>query len=560
MDDFAEITDLDQLEAAIAEQTEIITPLVERGRSGETLTPEERATLAEAGDRRDAAQARVQQLADEAAADAAAQDELLNRFDAPDTEPAAETPAEETPVAEAPAAEAVTPEPVAEEAPVSDAIAAAGGRPAPARRPVPQPEVTDLNVQPSSTAEVAIVASASLAQIGIGATVDLDQVGEMLGAQARSFPKPTGNGKSRELRYHPIAQFQITHDDAHTLTGDVDSDNAKIEAALNPANVRGVGRNGEMAQGLTAAGGWCAPSEVLYGIPVVGESLAGIASFPEMDASRGGVKSTLGPNYSTLYAAIGFEQTEAQAIAGDTKDCYEIDCPTFTETRMDVKGVCLMVPILTEAGYPEYVSRITSGALVVHAHKMNAYKLAKIEAGSTPVNAAGQALGTTMGDTLFVLETRAEFTRQKFVMEFDETLEVILPHWLRPYLRRDLALRMGADPESPIMDSVLDAHFTASHLAVQWVYDWQTYADPTSSAPTTFKALIYPAGTWLVLTKSVISLSAVYDAASLATNTYTGTFTEEGVGVRKMTNAPSEVVTLPICSSGRVGAANFTCS
>jgi len=77
--------------------------------------------------------------------------------------------------------------------------------------------------------------------------------------------------------------------------------------------------------------------------------------------------------------------------------------------------------------------------------------------------------------------------------------------------------------------------------------------------PTTFQALIYPAGTFIKGTSDVINLNAVYDAASLATNVYTALFFEEGVLVAKMCYE-SALVTLPICNAGRTGTANLACA
>ena len=80
----------------------------------------------------------------------------------------------------------------------------------------------------------------------------------------------------------------------------------------------------------------------------------GLLSLPEINVSRGGIKYTKGPDFSALYAA-GFCQTEAQAIAGTTKPCYEVPCPPFVEVRLDACGICIKVPILTNAAYPELV-------------------------------------------------------------------------------------------------------------------------------------------------------------------------------------------------------------
>ena len=70
---------------------------------------------------------------------------------------------------------------------------------------------------------------------------------------------------------------------------------------------------------------------------------------------------------------------------------------------------------------------------------------------------------------------------------------------------------------------------------------------------------MYPAGTFVKGTASVITLNTVYDAASLATNTYTGLFTEQGflVANRKF---GADLLTLPVCNAGRRGALDVKCA
>ena len=67
--------------------------------------------------------------------------------------------------------------------------------------------------------------------------------------------------------------------------------------------------------------------------------------------------------HPSIYAACGFFQTEAEAIAGDCKDCCSVDCPPFDEVRLDAIGLCVKSPLLTEAAYPELVQRFLEGAL-----------------------------------------------------------------------------------------------------------------------------------------------------------------------------------------------------
>jgi hypothetical protein len=87
---------------------------------------------------------------------------------------------------------------------------------------------------------------------------------------------------------------------------------------------------------------------------------------------------------------------------------------------------------------------------------------------------------------------------------------------------------------------------------VSFVYDWQVLDETAEEYPATFQVLMYPAGTFVKGTSDVINLNAVYDAASLSTNVYTGLFMEQGLLVAQM-RYDVDLITLPINSTGRTG-------
>ena len=58
---------------------------------------------------------------------------------------------------------------------------------------------------------------------------------------------------------------------------------------------------------------------------------------------------------------------------------------------------------------------------------------------------------------------------------FSETLEVVLPHWLLPIIRADIALRQGAQ-SIDVSDAQINSSFANRGLRVQWVYNWQALA------------------------------------------------------------------------------------
>lgn len=301
---------------------------------------------------------------------------------------------------------------------------------------------------------------------------------------------------------------------------------------------------------LTAAGGWCAPSETLYDF-CVNETTEGLLDLPEVEARRGGLKYTEGPDFATLYSSTGFTQTEAQAIAGTAKTCYEVTCPTFTETRLDAVGLCIKVPILTNAAYPELVEATIAKSLIAYQHRMSATLIGKM------VTAAGAALvtnsvGSTTANSLDSLELVINTLRQTYRLSFGETMEVVAPFWLKGAVRADLAMRNGVDYLA-VSDAQISAYFSVRGARVQWVYNWQPLVANEEGYPATAQVLVYPAGTFVKARTNVINLNAVYDAAELSVNRYTGLFMEEGVALIKRCYQ-AKLVTIALSQAGLTGA------
>jgi hypothetical protein len=399
---------------------------------------------------------------------------------------------------------------------------------------------------------ITITAAADVPEFSTGSTIDdMGNVGRAVLNRMRGFGTPTGNGETEDLHRYGVASFRMEFPDDLTI----DRGDDEMEVLYHAMDERRL-----PGGSLVASAGWCAPSETIYDL-CSGETTDGLVSVPEVHITRGGLRFTSGIDFSTIYSAVGFCQTEAQAISGTAKTCVEVPCPTFTDVRLDACGLCVKVPILMNAGYPELVQRYVSGAMIAHQHKMNAKVI------NAMVTAAGTAktitaLGTTTVDALSALELIADGVRSKYRLSMEASMEVVVPFWVDGAMRTDLSNRMGVMPQV-ITDEILGQHFAARGLNVQYVYDWQDTPFPAGTAPAvaypaSFQALIYPAGTFIKGTADIINLSAVYDAASLAQNIYTGLFFEQGILVAQMCYQ-ANLVTIPICNSGQVGLNKFTC-
>jgi hypothetical protein len=420
------------------------------------------------------------------------------------------------------------------------AVTAGAPAPKPRKRGGARPDVEP----PAPATRMTLTAAADVPGFSTGQSLEsLSDVSTALLNRMRSFPQQPQGIPGASLSRYGVSMFRKEFPENLIATGNNDQevmDRASSEARLPNGN-------------LLAAGGWCAPSQTLYDF-CEGETSEGLIDLPEMQITRGGVRTTPGPDFSTLYTSSGFTQTEAQAIAGTTKPCYEVVCPAFTDTRLDVVGLCIKVPILTNAAYPELVRRTISLALIAHQHRLSASLITKMVAKATAVTTA--SVGSATANTLNAVALVAETLRGEYRLSLNATLEVVLPSWVREAIRADMGIRMGADAaQVALADAAITSFFTARKVRVQWVYNWQMLVNGEEGFPATFQMMVYPAGTFVKGTADVISLDAVYDAASLSVNTYTGLFVEEGV-LLLQNCFKAKIVTVNACAGGVTGAAS----
>jgi len=419
-----------------------------------------------------------------------------------------------------------------------------------------------------------LVAAADIPGFGTGQTLngtqDLAAVWE-----ARMMPLITSNANSgvdgqrsriglARIRRDVPEQFMIRND--HEAA-------EKIEFATSEKNLPGGS--------LVAAAGWCAPSETLYDLCPIRMTETGLVNLPSIVARRGGIRYPADFDWAAVWSSIGFYLTEAEVIAGTEKPCIEVPCDDeFQECRMDVSGLCIRTPILMERGWPERVRQFMDGAMIIHAHKLNARKLARMEALSTlitkpatpdPDPAASIVDPHGPGafeSTLSMLELQVQYQRYRERLSQTESLEMIAPFWLRGILKSDLRKKLGIDNRYDVTDADLDRYFRNIGVNPQWVYDWQdSFSEPLDPNgfggpiptvwPSTVKVMLYRAGTFFQLGADVINLDGVYDHASLVQNVYTALFTEEGWQVCTRCGN-SYVIQLDLCPNGLSGAYQWT--
>lgn len=387
-----------------------------------------------------------------------------------------------------------------------------------------------------------------------------------------------------QFRRNRGAEFTVDTDDGNTTMRVIN--HARDEKRLHGGSLaRQWQHNIDQGVSLTAAAGWCAPSQNDYDLCRNWADGVGLLDLPTVTVTRGGVNYTDEPTFPEIYAnavAVGGGSnflTEAQVIADTAKTCSEIPCPTFENRRLDVMALCIRVSFLQAAGYPEVVNAWQDGLLTAHEQEMNRIIIADILARA---GAATVIPGTTPdpdGDSftsalLAGVELAREDLIYRFMLSRSATVEIVLPFWVIPQIRADLSRRNGVNMLA-VSDSEIASLFSTRGVRVHFVRGWQDglitggALDPAfpggdaatpfmTSLPSTVSFLAYPAGSIAVGRQDVVTLTNVYDAASLAQNEFTALFTEEGFA--PLYPCPGQrLYTVTGCVGGITGAAQINC-
>lgn len=414
----------------------------------------------------------------------------------------------------------------------------------------------------------------------------IDDLAKAFLAKVRTFSTLGALRTATEPVYYPVAQITRDYPKELSVFG-VDEDDAVLQRVVDETRLPGgnlrkavelsrqkieAGDDGRDAH--IAATGWCAPSETLYDTCFQGTN-DGLFDAPEVQARRGGIRHNQGIDFTGVFGGgTGFfNLSEAQVIAGTTKSCIEIPCPSFVDDRLGVTGLCITGNILQNRGYPEFVRTWTQAAMIASAHQINSLQIAAVVAGSTAVSLTSAPFatdGSVTSQLLAAVEMAIMDIKYRLRMRRNATLEVVFPWWVLAQFRADLSRQNGGDAlaRQNVADSMINSWLSARGARVQWVYDWQDAFAPTDvigaagnapgsataiqQFPTGVKFLVYPTGTWVRAVNDVITLNAIYDSTKLATNQLTQLFTETGWAMMRMCPL-SRVYTVNICPSGNTG-------
>jgi len=418
-----------------------------------------------------------------------------------------------------------------------------------------------------------IVAAADIASFPTGSTLTWESVGKAFEERVRAYPT-AGRNNARTRMQHPLARIQRNFP-AGQVIEPTDGHESAFAKLKNTADGKGA---------ITAANGWCAPSEIDYSIcsPITTD---GLFNAPEMVLRRGGLLHNQGLDFADFFGndfvlpIPGYNiLTEANVIADVAKTCVEIPCPSFVDDRLNVAALCLTGSLLQNRGYPEFVSEFVQGATAAMAHLVSREIVNEIESGSTQLVLSTldpwASDGTVWSQVMAALDMVAMNVRYAYRTSRTQTVEIVVPYWLKTALRSDW-LRRNATHTEELTDQMIDAALARRYVNVQWIYDWQDAFDPTNGAgaidvnhqfgnpsgpiasamfnnPTDVTFLAYLPGTWVIGRQDVIRLDTVYDSTNLQQNLVTQLFVEDGFKPMRMCQF-SWAYTVKICANGSTG-------
>lgn len=410
--------------------------------------------------------------------------------------------------------------------------------------------------------EAVIVASADVPGFTQGGRLEnINQLSEAMHKRARMLPTSnTGNPN-----VYPVASLQREF----TFTLNENSTPTQMNEVLTAAADEEI---------LTAAGGWCAPSEISYDFfNIVCED--GMIDLPTVGLNRGGVQYPTSPSFGDLAGTPDIvwtwtEQDDIDAVdsASVFKPCVRVECPEFVDRRADCDGFCVTAGNLIDYAYPELISNWLRLVMAIRAKATNARIIDLMLNGGGSGDDIGPSLqvdhtgllGATTAALLNSIELSITDYREKYSMCADAILEVVLPRWARAVIRADLANRDGIDVFA-VSDGMIADWFNLRSARVQFVGDWQVrdtdepgQATPITDWPTTIDYMVFAPGTFVRGNGMSLDLGVVRDSVLNATNDHTAAWAEDCYALLKPGHE-SRVVTTAICGSGEIGERSITC-
>ena len=355
--------------------------------------------------------------------------------------------------------------------------------------------------------QLVVTASVDIPGVAQGSTLEFDDVVDAFHKRARNMSiTDTGNPDSGSVVVTVRNQFEHTIDDRTPLP--------QVQELINYLVTP------EKQEALVAGGGWCAPSEIRYDFFNIAGTDVGTIDLPTFGVSRGGIQFPVSPSLADAQLApfvSGFSNTsnpwlwtetddQATVTGVPNKPCVRVPCPSFSERRLECYGICLTAGNLTNDAYPEATGNFLRLLMAAHAHAMNARTIATmvgLSSAAIATNEFATAAADPITQILGGIELGVIDYRERYGMDTNAVLEVVVPRWVKAVMRAALRHRQGVTLISEA-DAYITSLFSALNVRAQFVGDWQVRgagqfgnATAMTAWPVTVDVMIYAAGTFI---------------------------------------------------------------
>jgi hypothetical protein len=322
----------------------------------------------------------------------------------------------------------------------------------------------------------------------------------------------------------------------------------EADALDNKLKLEALSEQAATGDSLVAAGGFCAPLQVLYDIPVIGDVDRPVRdALNRVTADRGGITYRPAVSGVAQTGGIGiWTATDDAASPLVPKSCVEIACPGVVEVEVQAIYQCLTISNMSARFDPEWADSVVKAQSIAYAKKAENELLRQLTVGSTNVQSK-QLLGAVR-DTLATLDHVVAYYRNVHRLKDNRNLRFIAPAWLKDMIRTDLARQMVGDGLTvfAITDAQIQGWFAARNVAVTWHMDgidpadWtttptltvpnQAYAPITAGQvipgyPDVVSTLLFAEGDWLLMDGGTLDLGVIRDSTLVGENRYQ-TFSE----------------------------------
>jgi hypothetical protein len=228
---------------------------------------------------------------------------------------------------------------------------------------------------------------------------------------------------------------------------------------------------------------------------------------------------------------IATDDADDPAIAGTAtpfKHSMRIPCPTWSEARMGADGLSVTHGNLSNEAWPELTADFLRVALASHRRYMSSRRISRVVNDMATVTPTDP--GSDVAADLFqIIELQAVDMRSQYRVNPSRIVEALIPEWLLPVLRANMAKRAGISDWQAVPDSMISGWLTARGIKPQLTPDWQPlYSGSAAVAyPSTVTIAMWFAGSYFSLNGGRIDLGVQRDPEMNQYNDYTAARDEE---------------------------------